>query len=105
MKSISSPSEKLPDAKRKSSSETSKTDWARLKTMKDEDIDLTPDHPEADIAHIRKGIVRHGLRPAPGKTPVSLRIDTDVLEWFKSQGPDYQVRINAVLKAFRDASV
>ena len=67
MKSISSPSEKRPDAKRKSSSETSKTDWARLETMKDEDIDLTPDHPEADIAHIRKGIVRHGLRPAPGQ--------------------------------------
>jgi uncharacterized protein (DUF4415 family) len=105
MKSISSPSEKLPDAKRKSSSETSKTDWARLKTMKDEDIDLTADHPEADIAHIHKGIVRHGLRPAPHKTSVSLRIDTDVLEWFKSQGPGYQVKMNAVLKAFRDASL
>lgn len=73
--------------------------------MKDEDIDLTPDHPEADITHIRKGLVRHGLRPAPGKTSVSLRIDTDVLEWFKSQGPGYQVKINAVLKAFRDASL
>jgi hypothetical protein len=79
MKSISSPSEKLPDAKRKSSSETSKTDWARLKTMKDEDIDLTPDHPEADIAHIRKGIVRHGLRPAPGKTPC--RYESTPMYW------------------------
>jgi len=34
-----------------------------------------------------------------------LRIDPDVLAWFKAQGPGYQTRINAVLRAFRDASV
>lgn len=36
---------------------------------------------------------------------VSLRVDADVLEWFKAQGPGYQTRINAVLRAFKDASV
>jgi len=35
---------------------------------------------------------------------ISLRVDQDVLEWFKTQGPGYQTRINAVLRAFRDAS-
>jgi hypothetical protein len=28
-----------------------------------------------------------------------------ISEWFKAQGPGYQIRINAVLKAYRDASV
>ena len=73
--------------------------------MTEEDIQLTPEHPEADVSHIVKGIARRGLKPVPPKTSVSLRIDTDVLEWFKAQGPGYQTRINAVLRAFRDASV
>ncbi|MFT3817861.1 MAG: BrnA antitoxin family protein [Rubrivivax sp.] len=34
----------------------------------------------------------------------SLRIDQDVIEWFKAQGPGCQTRINSVLRAFRDAS-
>lgn len=37
------------------------------------------------------------------KKPVSLRIDEDVLEFFKKDGPGYQSRINAVLKAYVEA--
>jgi uncharacterized protein (DUF4415 family) len=73
--------------------------------MKDEDILLTPEHPEADPAHIVRGIVRRGLQPVPPKTSVALRIDSDVLAWFKAKGSGYQTRINAVLRAFRDASM
>jgi uncharacterized protein (DUF4415 family) len=73
--------------------------------MSDEAIQLTPEHPEAELSRIVKGIARRGLKPVPPKTTVSLRIDTDVLGWFKAQGPGYQTRINAVLRAFRDASV
>lgn len=36
----------------------------------------------------------------PVKQPISLRIDADVLEWFKAQGPRYQSRMNAVLRSF-----
>jgi uncharacterized protein (DUF4415 family) len=73
--------------------------------MKDKDIKLGPDHPEADVKHIVRGIVRHGLKPVPPKTSIALRIDADVLEWFKAQGPGYQTRMNAVLRAFKDASL
>ena len=66
---------------------------------------MTAEHPEADVAHIARGIVRRGLKPIPPKESISLRIDPDVLAWFKAQGPGYQTRINAVLRAFRDASV
>ena len=66
---------------------------------------ISEEHPEADVRHVVRGIVRRGLQPLPSKTSVSLRLDQDVLEWFKAQGAGYQTRINSVLRAFRDASV
>ncbi|MEO5669652.1 MAG: BrnA antitoxin family protein [Ramlibacter sp.] len=102
MKSASSRSAKPQSAKRKSTSMKSKTDWVRLKADKPAP---SADHPEADIKHIVRGVVRRGLQPLPSKASISLRVDQDVLEWFKSQGPGYQTRINTVLRAFRDASV
>ena len=42
------------------------------------------------------------VQPAP-KQPISLRIDADVLHWFKKQGPRYQSRMNAVLRAYMSA--
>ena len=35
----------------------------------------------------------------------ALRVDADVLEWFRSQGPGYQTHINAVLRACKEASL
>jgi uncharacterized protein (DUF4415 family) len=35
-------------------------------------------------------IVRRGLKPVPPKASIALRLDADVLEWFKAQGPGYQ---------------
>jgi uncharacterized protein (DUF4415 family) len=86
-----------------STSLKSKTDWARLRSTKAKGVP-SKEHPEADVKHIVGGIVRRGLKPAPSKTLVSLRLDEDVLEWFKGQGAGYQTRMNAVLRAFRDAS-
>jgi uncharacterized protein (DUF4415 family) len=86
-------------------SQLSRTDWARVASLRDRDIKQTPEHPEADRKHIVRGIARRGLRPLPAKASISLRLDSDVLQWFKAQGPGYQTRINAVLRAFRDASV
>jgi uncharacterized protein (DUF4415 family) len=82
----------------------SKTDWARLKPGAS-DATPTREHPEANIKHIVRGLVRKGLTPLPSKASISLRVDQDVLEWFKAQGTGYQTRINSVLRAFRDASV
>jgi uncharacterized protein (DUF4415 family) len=64
----------------------------------------TDEHPEFNPTRVVKGIVRRGLKPVAGKELISLRIDQDVIEWFKAQGPGYQTRINSVLRAFRDAS-
>jgi uncharacterized protein (DUF4415 family) len=72
--------------------------------MKDKDIKITREHPEADIKHIVNGIARRGLKPATPKASISLRVDSDVLEWFKAQGSGYQSRMNAVLRAFKEVS-
>ena len=77
----------------------------RVRATKDSEIELTKKHPEAKLKHIAKGVVRRGLTPAPSKKSISLRVDEDVLEWYKSQGRGYQTRINAVLRAFKDASL
>jgi len=90
--------------KKPSSSRASKTDWKRVRAMKHKDIEVSTEHPEAQLQHIVRGIARRGLKPVPPKTSIALRLDADVLEWFKSQGPGYQTRINAVLRAFKDAS-
>ena len=82
----------------------SKTDWTHLES-KNSKSETAEDHPEADVRHIVRGIVRRGLQPLPPKSSISLRLDQDVLEWFKAQGAGYQTRINSVLRAFRDASV
>lgn len=82
----------------------SQTDWQHLKAGAPASA-FSKAHPEADVEHIVRGMVRRGLKPLPSKTSVSLRVDQDVLEWFKAQGVGYQTRINTVLRAFRDASV
>jgi uncharacterized protein (DUF4415 family) len=73
--------------------------------MTNHQIKVSAEHPEADVRHIVRSIVRQGLKPVSSKTSISLRVDADVLEWFKAQGRGYQTRINAVLRAFKDASL
>jgi uncharacterized protein (DUF4415 family) len=77
---------------------------AGLRAMKDKEILLSAEHPEADPKHIVRGIVRRGLRPVTRKEAISLRVDADVLAWFREQGSGWQTRMNAVLKAFKEAS-
>lgn len=71
--------------------------------MRDEDIVIDDDNPETTPEMWAAGVWRRGGVPfKPGKTLVSLRIDTEVLEWFRAQGPGYQSRINALLRAYHD---
>ncbi len=77
-------------------SKVSKTDWKRLATMEDKDID-TSDIPELDDAFFQNAVLT-----TPAKQPVTLRLDADVLIWFKSQGQGYQTRINKLLRNYME---
>jgi uncharacterized protein (DUF4415 family) len=43
------------------------------------------------------------VMPPPGKASVHLRVDSDVLEWFKAQGEGHLTRMNAVLRSYVEA--
>ena len=79
-----------------------KTDHARLDAMTDEDIAAAsaadPDAPPLDVDWTQAPLVL-----PPGKDIVTLRLDRDVLDWFRAQGRGYQTRINQVLRAFYEA--
>jgi uncharacterized protein (DUF4415 family) len=83
----------------------SQTDWAKVTATTEEELEASiradPDDVLDDAAVARgfKGLPP-GFWDKPGKQDVHIRLDTDVLRWFKQQGRGYQTRINAVLRAF-----
>jgi uncharacterized protein (DUF4415 family) len=82
-------------------SRNSQTDWQRLDAMSDEEIDFS-DCPEVTPEQFAKAVVRRSLPSAKNTAQVTLRIDSDVLEWFKSRGQGYQTQINTLLRAYME---
>lgn len=86
--------------KKKLISKKSGTDFKRLDAMTDADIDLS-DIPEVTPEMFAKGILRRGLKPIT-KQQLTLRLDSDVVEWFRGQGGGYQTKMNALLRAYME---
>ena len=80
----------------------SETDWERVREMRDEDIDFT-DLPEVTPEMFANAIVRKGFKPVPPKQQVTLRIDDEVITYFRQQGQGYQTKINQLLRAYMEA--
>ena len=83
-------------------SRKSETDWERVDAMTDDDIDFS-DIPRTTPEFWVNGIVRKGLKPVVRKNQLTLRIDQDVIEFFKKEGRGYQTRINQLLRAYMEA--
>ena len=82
----------------KNTSGHSETDWERLKNMTDEEIDYS------DIPPLREDFFKDArLRLPKPKETITLRIDPEVLAWYKAQGKGYQTRMNAVLRMYMQA--
>ena len=86
----------------------SATDWTRVAAMSDGELtanaEADPDNgpiPEVMIEGARPMRLEDFLTAA--KEKVSLRLDREVLSWFRAQGGGYQTRINAALKAYISA--
>ena len=79
-----------------------RTDWAKVDAMTEEELEASiaadPDdvHEELDWSKGIKGL-------PPFKKHINIRIDADVLDWFKATGRGYQTRINNVLRAYVDS--
>ena len=81
-----------------------KTDWKRLEKLTDEDIaKAVAEDPDAPPLWTAEDWANAKIVVPPAKQPVTIRLDGDVIDWFKKQGAGYQTRINAVLKAYVDA--
>lgn len=79
-----------------------RTDWAAVDAMAEEEIEARaaedPDNPvwtDEELAAARLVLPGEGA-----KVPVSIRLDSEVIEYFKEDGPGYQSRINAVLLGY-----
>jgi uncharacterized protein (DUF4415 family) len=87
--------------KKSATSKKSRTNWKRIDAMKDQEIDFS-NTPELTPQMFARAVVRRGLKPLPRKEQLTLRLDSDVLRWYKEQGPGYQTRINALLRAYME---
>jgi uncharacterized protein (DUF4415 family) len=76
----------------------SKKRLKEIEAIRDEDIDYS-DIPETDTAFWADAELR---MPEP-KKGVYIRLDPDILDWLKAQGPGYQTRINAILRQYKEA--
>lgn len=77
-----------------------KTDHARLRA--EEAAGIEPEMDEDEIG-IEWDWSKAVLVRAPVKKAVSVRLDQDVIDFFKGEGPGYQTRMNAVLRSYMEA--
>ncbi len=76
----------------------SKTNWERIDAMADDEID-TSDIPPLDDSFFERAV----LRVPRHSITVTMRLDADVFDWFRSLGPEYEQRINAALRLYAES--
>lgn len=83
------------DTRKRAFSRTERAALARLAALPEEAID-TADIPEAPAENW--AMARRGGLYRPVKQPVTIRLDKDVVAWFRARGEHYQTEINRVLR-------
>ncbi len=78
------------------------TDWEYLRSMTEEEIEaqVPPEYRNLPADFWDSAVM---VPPLP-KHAISIRVDEDVLSWFKNLGPRYQTRMNAVLRSYMKGS-
>jgi uncharacterized protein (DUF4415 family) len=76
----------------------SKTDWKRASAMSRAEVERLANRDEGPLPRDWESTITIGLPPP--KQDIHIRLDGDVLDWFKAHGRGYQTRINAVLRGF-----
>ena len=78
----------------------SKTDWARVDATTQEEVERQIASDPDDWLTDANAVLIRGLPPMPNKQRVNIRLDREVLDYFRASGRGYQTRINQVLKVF-----
>ena len=76
-----------------------RTDWEALDRMSEAELErrIAAD-PDAETGPVDWATVE--VHPPRPKKHLTVRLDADMVDWFKAQGPGYQSRMNAVLRAY-----
>jgi uncharacterized protein (DUF4415 family) len=77
----------------------SRTDWAKVDAMTENELEASI-AADPDDVHEEPDWSQAVNRLPPRKEHINIRIDADVLDWFRNKGRGYQTRINNVLRAF-----
>jgi uncharacterized protein (DUF4415 family) len=87
---------------RRNTAKFGRADLEYLRNMTDEEIERTS---PPELANLPDDFWDNAVLVPPVivKLPISIRVDEDVLEWFRRKGPRYQSRINAVLRSYVSA--
>jgi uncharacterized protein (DUF4415 family) len=81
------------------SNNTSRTDWAALAAMSDEEIDYS------EIPPLTEDFFENAtLRIPANQAPNLVQLDKEVMEWYQSQQPDYKTLIHSVLRRHMEAN-
>ncbi|MBF0556749.1 MAG: BrnA antitoxin family protein [Nitrospirae bacterium] len=75
------------------------TDWAKVDAMTEDELEASIAADEDDV-HEKVDWTQAFVGLPPRKKHINIRVDTDVLDWFRSQGRGYQTYMNSVLRAF-----
>jgi uncharacterized protein (DUF4415 family) len=76
----------------------SRSDWAAAEAMPQAEVERLAAEEDGPLPEGWADAAMPGLPPR--KEAVHIRLDADVLAWFRGHGPGYQTRINAVLRSF-----
>jgi uncharacterized protein (DUF4415 family) len=93
--------EKLTVRRSKDGFREGKTDWQAFEKLTDDEIAAAVGN-DPDAAPIDVDWSDAELVIPPKKTAMSIRLDEDIVAFFKELGPGYQTRINAVLRHYMD---
>ena len=78
-----------------------RTDWERLRSLTDEEVEASIDFDEE--GEFDWDTARVSTSPPQPKKQVTLRLDPEIIDFFRGQGPGYQTRMNQVLRSYVEA--
>ena len=86
----------------------SRTDWARVDALAEEDIDTSEIPPLTEAEFARSAwrfphSAETGLARSVPQVTVEVSVDEDTLTWFQRQGQDYPQRMRAALRLYAEA--
>ena len=92
------PHDTIPNKDKNKTKSTKKINWNKVDAIS-EDTYNYDDAPELTEEFLKIAFIRKPLH----KKPVSIRLDEDIIEFFKKINRQYQTKINDVLRAYKIA--